>query len=82
MFLSHPLWVILILVDATTQAVEPIKVEIHTHTWSEEEAPGELVDIALAEELVENVANLLLGTALAFMAFICSPEFSFMKFII
>ena len=30
MFLSHPLWVILVLVDATTEAVEPIKVEINT----------------------------------------------------
>jgi len=54
---GRPLWVILVLVDATTQAVEP----------------GKLADIALAEELVENVANLLFRTALAFMAFICSP---------
>merc|ERR1719432_333395 len=49
---GRPLWVILVLVDATTQAVEP----------------GKLADIALAEELVENVANLLFRTALAFMA--------------
>merc|ERR1712055_921001 len=43
---GRPLWVLLVLVDATIQAV----------------IPGKLAGVALAEELVEHVANLLFCT--------------------
>jgi len=54
---GRPLGVLLILVDATIQAV----------------IPGKLAGIALAEELVENIANCLFATALSFMPFLCGP---------
>ena len=75
-FISYPLRVLLVLVDATIQAVIP---KIHCSQsgliW-EGEVPGKLAGVALAEELVENVANLLFCTALAPMTFICSPGVS------
>ena len=39
-----------------------------------EEAPGELAGVALAEELVENIANFLFTAALPFFTFLCRPK--------
>merc|ERR1719175_557395 len=52
-----PLWVLLVLVDATIQAIIPSK----------------LAGVALAEELVENIANFLFTAALPFFTFLCRP---------
>ena len=39
-----------------------------------DEAPGKLAGIALAEELVENIANFLFTAALPFFTFLCRPK--------
>merc|ERR1719175_493189 len=52
-----PLWVFFILVDATIEAI----------------IPGKLAGVALAEELVENIADFLFTAALTFFTFLCRP---------
>ena len=73
---SYPLWINLILVDATVQAVIPewIFMIYSGDGLIEIQAPGKLAGITLAEELVQNFSNSLLRAALPFIAFLCRPK--------